>query len=452
MFKKILVLLLTLSVIMPCIFTVPKTSAYNSPERVLLGDIDDNKELDIYDITRLRAHIIGMKELVEEDFEISDVNLDEFVDIIDLVKIRNAVVNQTIIHDIREVAVERRKEIITEYLSDNIDSYVFDEEYIDGGYYVSCYKTIDGVKTSDAVYLMIDGAERVWIESVENKGKFDDLQKSDIETVIQEQGCWDDTADSISYRLDITDGGELIIIVESTTEGEWNTCDEEPEKITETSVIVDGKVVIKNMNAYEYYDSVYCEEEENDIRKEAFEFINEHTEPYFVLFSVFNGYFTDKIIDTGEEILCANYSMWYQCDWNDEVTIGDGTMVIYRDKVTYELESMWYDDLCFLNNIQTVGNLKKKTKYFIEDELVGAYYEDLTFEGYRTEVIPGTDEIVYIAEYSAITGSCGTEDCEAPFYSTFDFAVIKEEGEFNVNTVWHEKAMWYDDYLEKYAQ
>ena len=85
MFKKILVLLLTLSVLTTCASAVDiVNSSEQNPNKFILGDVNNDMLLDIIDVAIMRSHCIGIEDLFGISFYFADTNNDSDVNIIDI--------------------------------------------------------------------------------------------------------------------------------------------------------------------------------------------------------------------------------------------------------------------------------------------------------------------------------------------------------------------------------
>ena len=66
----------------------PSGSA-SSEEEIRYGDVDDDREITIFDIVMIRSSMLGFRSLSEREFETADVDFDREITIFDIVKIRS---------------------------------------------------------------------------------------------------------------------------------------------------------------------------------------------------------------------------------------------------------------------------------------------------------------------------------------------------------------------------
>ena len=223
MIRKIFALMLVTAMLMTCALAVTP-DAEKTTLRIIRGDVDYNNEVDIVDIALMRSHIVGVNTLSGEDFEFADVNLDSKVDVLDVTITRFSIARGYVTYnpdlDTWEERNVRTTECLQNLIGDKAKDYMGGAENKGIAFEVYYTKYIDGVETTDTIYMSFDITGKLWHVGCRNIGAFDNLEIPDSETIkekanafIQENGGDDCSYDSVDgYSFDVMPWtGELVV-------------------------------------------------------------------------------------------------------------------------------------------------------------------------------------------------------------------------------------------------
>ena len=253
MFKKILVLLLTLSVLTTCASAVDIVNSEPNPSRVTLGDANNDGSVDIIDVALMRSHCIGTNTVSEDNFYFADVNSDEDINIIDVVWIRHSIATETDIGDSGEKGQKSREQFVKEYLSDYIDdleNYTYYEGYYDNaGYECSFDREINGIKTTDSATVYLNMDEQICYADLDNAQTFKDVEIPDYLTeeyvseiavkFAEENSDYIDCMYDGSYSFGLTSTEEKELAVFVGVKGHYQVYDTDCEIDTDCDIYYD---------------------------------------------------------------------------------------------------------------------------------------------------------------------------------------------------------------------